>query len=494
MKLMGTITKYYPFIGEETQRILDTVMAKSSSYFDLVRQLSTTVLEDEVPNDLVYITTTLTWLIREQKLINEITKKYGDLACIRPWKTSSNSLLFTQRNEYQKIKEALDELHNSSISDWMIVEQILNHIVTLQMPLESIRYLSLAEGMISQESNLKCFDPLVQLGYGHFSWFSGNSSNAATHIQRGLELARDYDDAVYEYFGLLLSANFKKQQNYREGLDIFEQAYSIVQNLDVPFFVAEILNDSSTAYEIGGEYDLAISSQIQGMNSFDGDVGIEICYVILSRLYANLGEGHHALEWADRALNMSSYDYGHLVKARALVVLNRLEEAEKFLDIAYRKTLETGYDIPLSRYHLTSGLFEMARGELLAARGSLEQAYDIASQIQGLLTLNEILIALAQVELALLKESESTDEAISGKWLKILEIHARTYDLPGIAIQASMIRSERFQIQGQLKDAHETLQQALKISESPGVNTLRKRISIRISEIKRLMHDEELAS
>jgi hypothetical protein len=68
----------------------------------------------------------------------------------------------------------------------------------------------------------------------------------------------------------------------------------------------------------------------------------------------------------------------------------------------------------------------------------------------------------------------------------------QTYDLPGIAMQAAMIKSEMFQSQGQLMDAHETLQQALKISDSPGVNTLRKRISAQISEIKRLMLDEEM--
>ena len=47
MKPMGTITKYYPFVDEETKSILGTLMDGSSSYYDFVQQLCEVVLEDE---------------------------------------------------------------------------------------------------------------------------------------------------------------------------------------------------------------------------------------------------------------------------------------------------------------------------------------------------------------------------------------------------------------------------------------------------------------
>ena len=494
MEPLGTITKYYPFIDEEIQKTLNSIMEKSSSYFDFVRRLSTVVLEDEAPSDLVYIAVAQTWLVKEHDLIKPITKKYENLACIKLWKTSFNALHYLMRDEYQKIREAMDGVIESSVADWMVVEQFLTHAVNLNMPLESIRYLSIAQEMISQKSDLQCFEPLVQISEGRYTWREGNLAGAITHIQRGLKLARDHDDAVYEYFSLLMLANHWKLRNHQEGLDIFEQAYQIAQTLEVPFFISEILNDSSMAYEIAGEYDLAISSQVHGLNSFDGDVGNEICYVILSRLYAALGDGQQALDWADRAMKSPSKFTAHLKKARALILLNRFDEAEQTLDIVHRKVLEAGLDLPLSRYYYISGLLEMAKGELRTAQSFLEQSYEIASQRKSSIYLNDTLIALAQVELALLKESGSNAAVTAGKWLSTLENHAQTYDLPGISMQAAMIKSEMFQSQGQLMDAHETLQQALEISDSPGVNTLRKRISARISEIRRLMLDEEMVS
>ena len=61
-------------------------------------------------------------------------------------------------------------------------------------------------------------------------------------------------------------------------------------------------------------------------------------------------------------------------------------------------------------------------------------------------------------------------------------------------MQAALLRSEVFKSQGQLQDAYETLQRALKLSESPGVKTLRKKLSTKIEEIDRLMHDEGLVT
>ena len=53
MKPMGTITKYYPFIDEESRSILDSLMEESSSYNDFVLRLSEVVLENEVPVNLI---------------------------------------------------------------------------------------------------------------------------------------------------------------------------------------------------------------------------------------------------------------------------------------------------------------------------------------------------------------------------------------------------------------------------------------------------------
>jgi tetratricopeptide (TPR) repeat protein len=184
----------------------------------------------------------------------------------------------------------------------------------------------------------------------------------------------------------------------------------------------------------------------------------------------------------------------YLRKARALIILNRFDEAEDVMNIANQMILQTGYDHYLARYHFVSGLLEMAKGEFLAAKGSLEQSYEIIFPLKGMVFVNETLIALAKLDVALIMQSESGDVVRQGKWLSKLEEHSQIHDLPGIAMQAALLKSEFYQHQGELKDAHATLQQALELSDSPGVKTLRKRISIRIHEIERLLQDEEIVS
>jgi tetratricopeptide (TPR) repeat protein len=490
---LGTITKYYKFIDEETQNTLNFIMEESSSYSDFVQRIVGVVLEKEVSADLVYIAAAQAWLVRNTELINAITEKYGDLVCIKPWRYVSGEVQYYQQDQFQDIKESLDQVLESSTDDWMIAELLLTYSFNLVIPLETTRMLSIANEIMNQRSDLACVEPVVYLAEGYKIWMEGKTSEARVSCQKGLDLARANDDVVYEFFGLLYLANVTKNFNYRKGLDLFEQAYQIAQDLDVSYFIAEILNDSTMAYEIAGEYDLAISSQLDGINEYS-EGGFDVRYSILSRLYAILGEGQQALEWAERALQESTFYIAYLRKARALIILNRFDEAEDVLNIANQMILQTGYDHYLARYHFVSSLLEMAKGEFLSAKRSLEQSYEIIFPLKGMVFLNETLIALAKLDVAMLIQSERSDVVVQGKWLSKLEEHARSHDLPGIAMQAAMIRSELFQYQGQLIDARETLQQALESSDSPGVKTLRKRISTRIQEMNRLLQDEELVS
>jgi len=61
LRPMGTITKYYPFIDEETKSILNSLMDESSSYYDFVQRLCEVVLEKEVPVNLAYLAAVQAW-------------------------------------------------------------------------------------------------------------------------------------------------------------------------------------------------------------------------------------------------------------------------------------------------------------------------------------------------------------------------------------------------------------------------------------------------
>jgi len=99
---------------------------------------------------------------------------------------------------------------------------------------------------------------------------------------------------------------------------------------------------------------------------------------------------------------------------------------------------------------------------------------------------------LARVELLFANQStDSTKSATLGKWLSKLENHAVERDLPGIRMQTALLKSEFYQNHSQLKDAQAILVDALNITDSLGVATLRKRIMKRVSELSQLIEETE---
>jgi hypothetical protein len=61
-------------------------------------------------------------------------------------------------------------------------------------------------------------------------------------------------------------------------------------------------------------------------------------------------------------------------------------------------------------------------------------------------------------------------------------------------MQAALFKSEFYQNHDQLKDAHATLVDALNITESLGVKTLRKKITVRIRELNQLLREAEVST
>lgn len=491
MEPLGTITKYYPFIDEELQSTLDSLMKESSSYYDLVQRLESNVIENEASDDLVYIAAAQRWYAGE--LGSAILDKYNSLAIINPWRYYWGTHESSKFERCQVILQSLDSALDSSTDDWIAAELLLAHAYNLAARPEGADLLSKADTILDRQPDLLCFKPLAYIAEGMLHHAFGNAADVTECCRKASELANANGDTVYEFFATLLLGDSKKNKSPHESIDVLENAYQIAQDLGAPVFIGETLQSVGLVYEILGEYDLAIPSQLECINEV-GTAGCEIIFAILSRLYAVLGQGLQSLEWADRCLEDKELHLGYLRKARALIVLDRLDEAEALLEIAGRKVLQAGYESYLARYHFVSGLLDMARGEYVNAMGTLEQAYEILYPLNRLVFMNEFLIALATVEVALFKQSKRSDEVISGRWLSNLENHSRSYDLPGIAMQAALLRSEAFKSQGQLQDAYETLQRALELSDSPGVKTLRKRITDRIQEIERLIHDEGVMS
>ncbi|MFX1262193.1 MAG: tetratricopeptide repeat protein [Promethearchaeota archaeon] len=494
MKPLGTITKYYPFIDEESKSMLNSLMDESSSYYDFMLELCEFVLENEVPIDVAYIAAMQAWWTRSGDTMSRIQQKYRDFPCIRPWGFRYASTISDQARYHDAVVEAIDRAIETSPPDWMLIEfyflhsrfhlPIFGDIPSLLEPIE------MAKVLIAANPLLRCFEPLICFIEGWAELREGHKENSIAIHQRGLELAEVDNDPVIAYENLSCLANATKFINIKKSQELWEEVYDSVQDLEVPSIIGEVLHDSALAFETAGEYDLAISSLLEYIDV--GSVDDTVC-LTLSRIYATMGNGQKALEWIDRTfeyVGSLTFPTLYLRKAWALVLLNRLEEAERNLDTAHSLILKTGQEIRLARYYHVSGVLELARGDHSAAVDFLEKSYEIMDRFQEGLYLNISLLDLVRAEISLADQSiDSTESVTPGTWLTRLEKYARNRNLPGIRMQAALLKSEFYQKHGQLKDALGTLEDALDITDSLGVKTLRKMITDRIAELERLLKE-----
>ncbi|MHA2118328.1 MAG: hypothetical protein ACW98J_05375 [Candidatus Thorarchaeota archaeon] len=493
MKPLGTITKYYPFIDEESKSILDSLMEGASSYYDFVQRLCDTVLGNEVPANLAYIAAIQAWWCRIDKAIEDIREKYDDVPRMKPWGYLHSTAEIDQVRYHDSVVEDIEQVMRSSPEDWILTELHLLHahyhwpmfgdIPSLLEPVERARELMAANPL------LECFEAQACYYEAWVNRIEGDMKTAIDIYQRGIELAETHNDYLHMYMNLGGKGDAQKNVNIRDAIESFEASYVVTQDLKVPYLEAEVHHDSALVFETAGEYDLALSGfheawKVQGFTVL----------LALSRVYARLGDGQQALEYVQSYFDTLGQDEifgGYLVRPIALAELDRVAEAERDLVKVYPLVMQRGLDRVLGRYYIASGIVEQARGDSLAASDFFEKALDIFEQVGDVRgEKSRALLGLAKAEILLAEKSANGEKSITpGTWLCRAEKHAVDNDFPGIRMQVALLKSEFYQRHGQLKDALGTLEDALDISDSLGVRTLRKMITDRIIELKQLLKE-----
>ncbi len=501
MKPMGTIAKYYPFIDEESKSILDSTMDDSSSYNDFVQQLCSIVLENEVPVNLAYVAAVQAWWCRFEETMNRIQEKYNEVLWIKPWGYYHGSMERDQIQQHDELVGSIEKALDCSHEDWIETELHLLHtffhhpfgdVESVLEPLEK------AKVLIDTHPQLRCFESLTYAFEGLTKAREGDMKGCLSVLRKGRELAEEYDDTLYKYMNMLQEGNMLRLIDVQSATSVFEDLYDLVQDLDVPYYLCEVLNDYAIVFEAKGEFDLAISSHFEIMKIMGDLRQSDTFWILLARNYATLGDGHRALEWINRGLESC----GHLdtptmynVKAWALALLNRLDEAEQTLEIAHSLTIKSGLEVHLGNYYHVSGVVELKKGNFLDALDLFEKAWEITERRPRVDRENRLLLDLAQVEILFDNQLiDSSKVVVPGKWLSKLEAHAEEYDLPGIRMYAALLKSKFYQKHDQLKDAQATLLDALNITDSLGVKTLRKKTSERIQELNQLLRETEVSS
>jgi len=127
LKPMGTITKYYPFIDEESKSVLSSLMDESSSYYDFAQRLCEVVRENDVPTNLAYIAAVQAWWCRLEDEMGLINQKFKDVPHIVPWGNIHASLERDQKRSHDAIVRSIEQLVEESADDWILTELHLLH-------------------------------------------------------------------------------------------------------------------------------------------------------------------------------------------------------------------------------------------------------------------------------------------------------------------------------------------------------------------------------
>lgn len=488
MEPLGTITMYYPFVDSETRNTIKSIMNDSQTYREFTLTLGARACENDAPIHLAYLAAVHSWQLTEQAMMRHIAAEYPEHAIIRPWticqRTPDNAGAMLSQ-----IRESIQGAISAKPEDWILVqlpqvgESFPGLIPEIPGFLEAVN-----EKLVSQPK-LECFKAGLHSLRCWIHVIDDNIEKAVVEIEEGLDIAQKCDDR-YRIMKLLIDyANLIKNSDVRLALDHLENAHVICTELDAIHEKSVILNEMGLVSTILGEYDLALSCHLDSVHSEEREeIPGYFTALNLSHAYHNLDEHLEALTWAKSALqsaNPGNIIWSYLAMARSLISLRLLDEGSDHLDRAKPLSLKSGHESVLGQYYYVLGLYEMARRDHRTAIQTLQQALDIYKRQNILLYVVYCLLALTQAELAIAKTDISYIDAYSsGPWMSELWKLAEYYNLPGIMMTHDLMKSELHLLQGRIDSARETLENALSISDSPGVKSLRRRIISKIQSLE----------
>ncbi|MFW9953725.1 MAG: tetratricopeptide repeat protein [Candidatus Thorarchaeota archaeon] len=487
MEPLGTITMYYPFIDSETRNAIKSIMNDSRTYREFSLALGARVCDNDVPIHLAYLAAVHSWQLTELEMIQRIAAKYPEYAIIRPW-TICQRIPDKTGMVLSEIRQSIENAIAAKPENWILAQlpQVSEGFPGLAT--EFPGFVESILEILTSQPDLECF----KAGFHNIRcWIHAiddNTEKAIAEIEAGLETARKYDDR-YRIMKLLIDlANLTKNSDVRLALDHLENAYAICTELDAIHEESVILNEMGLVSTILGEYDLALNCHLDSVHSEEREeIPGYFTVLNLSHAYHNLDDHLEAFAWAESA--MKSADPGnivwsHLAMARSLIGLGLLDKASDHLDRAKPLSLKSGHESVLGQYYYVLGICEIARGDPRTAIETLKQALDIYKRQNILLYVVYCSLALTQAELAIAKtDSSYIDAYSSGPWLSELWKLAEDYNLPGIMMSHDLMKSELQILQGKTESARETLENALSVSDSPGVKSLRRRIISKIQSL-----------
>lgn len=349
MKPFGTITMYYQFLDGETTSQMKALMKNASNYYDFVTKLGDIACLDDTPSHLTYLAAVHAWRLSANDTKQKLLQKFNEDLIIRSWAAPQNVL------GMEKLFDVIDDAIKKAEENWLRIELLCLKTWYARYLITDYWFepIEIAEALLKEDSDLACFASLVHNVRSEVRFMEQKHDQAYDSHNKGLEMAKRYDDRFQTYQLLWTFSSWIKTWDSRTALSLQEKAYKLAKEFGSPQKEAEAMADMGRISEGLGEYDLAIECYRNSKKTY-GSPPMELYREIidsptfgLSRIYCELGDGERGLEWIDTAVNLvgeRAIELSPLFsqRAEALVILKRIEEAAQQLDICKKAALRSG--------------------------------------------------------------------------------------------------------------------------------------------------------
>lgn len=494
MQPIGTITRYYSFLDSRSREIIDPIVQEAENLYDFYVRLGERTCSDEVPLSLAFIAAIWAWKAEVTEIREKIAQKYGKATIIAPWtfsRLSPTEGLALQR----KMTEALNDALASMPDGWIRMELLFRKVTITTATTEGSEAFEDAKSLWENTPRLESYGLEIIHGEARIKDVEGEKRGAIELYWRALDNARKQDDQYLTVMILLDLASDTVLTDFHMSMGLIDEAHRISKRLGIPKLVRSTLCRMCVISHALGEYDLALKSLMEAYEIKSAFRTEEYHFPLdISDIYSDLGNGQEALSWALSFEELEEGGPGGLsfhgcpdfAMARALLLLDRMDEAIDHIDRLKDIAFKTGWEPWLAGYYLVSGLNEIANDEIANGMQIIQSSLEIGDRLNMQTFVNRCLIALVRAEIMNYEVNDNTsDPRDSGPWMVRLEKEAREKRLPGILMQHALLKGQ-FRIKlKQIGAAREILESALEISDEPSVMTLRDQILDQVKDIEK---------
>jgi tetratricopeptide (TPR) repeat protein len=478
MESLGTITVYFPFLDDDTRKVLETTMEKSHDYYDFVKTLKELVLDKDCSDLIVYFAIHHAAQLFDLKAINAIGEKYGDSPILLP-NLFFASAIQGDAEDFENVRKSADAILATNPDDWLALEMRFLKFEADMMRYPEMMYdtsnFDTIQDMIENNTDFGFYETTL---YGYLSLrahIDGDAKEWARCNKQAIQSARDNNDKIRLIHLLTRRAEILESEDRVKARETLLEAGGIAESMGTKVGHAAVLQQIGRLEITRGEYNSAIDRFLEAVSireSMHMDNGNNALW--LSTLYNVVGDCESGFEWGkmaeDQFKNRPQIQHrGILNQIWSLLQMEKMTEAQVLLDTTRETILKSGQEASLAWLHFVTGTLEGLEGDLTSAFSSIEEGLKIYEKRSGTLMMQVIfLYHLAQIEISSSEISTSVYPTLA-----LLEERAVSEELPGIRGQVLVLKAEVALLQKDDASLRSIIQELRLLAESPSMDFLR---------------------